>query len=86
VWGPAGAANAPGELIPIAYAGVAGTISFSARIPGVHIDGEPTLRGRSIVLHAGPFVDSPLPGMPNNYMACGVFEKLGPGLIERLNR
>ncbi len=86
VWGPADSANAPGELIPVAYAGIAGSISFSARIPGVHVDREPTLRGRSIVLHAGPFVDSPLAGMSNNYIACGVFEKLGPGLIERLTR
>ena len=86
VWGPPNSAGTPGDLIPIAYAGLAGSISFSARIPGVHVDREPTLRGRSIVLHAGPYVDSPLPGMPNNYIGCGVFEKLGPGLIERLNR
>jgi Cu/Zn superoxide dismutase len=86
VWGPPDAADAPGVLIPVAYAGVAGSISFSARISGVHVDREPTLRGRSIVLHAGPYVDSPLPGMPNNYIACGVFEKLGPGLVERLTR
>ena len=86
VWGPPNSASTPGELIPIAYAGIAGNISFSARIPGVHVDGQPTLRGRSVVLHAGPYVDSPLPNMPNNYIGCGVFEKLGPGLIERLNR
>ena len=66
--------------------GGGGSISFSARIPGVHVDREPTLRGRSIVLHAGPYVDSPLRACPNNYIACGVFEKLGPGLVERLTR
>lgn len=86
VWGPPDSAKAPAELIPVAYAGQEGSISFSARIPGVHIDREPTLRGRSIVLHAGPFVDSPLPGSPNNYVACGAFDNLGPGLLERLNR
>jgi len=73
-------------LIPVVYAGQDGTVSFSVRIPGVHIDQEPTLRGRSVVLHAGPFVDSPLPGSPNNYIACGAFENLGPSLIERLNQ
>mgnify|MGYP003694294969 CR=1 FL=1 len=68
----------PGTLIPVAYAGIAGSISFSARIPGVHVDREPTLRGRSVVLHAGPYVDSPLPGTClNNYIACGVFRKAG---------
>jgi Cu/Zn superoxide dismutase len=86
VWGPPDSKVAPGELIPVAYAGQEGGISFSARIPGVHIDSEPTLRGRSIVLHAGPFVDSPLPGLPNNYIACGVFENIGPGFFDRLGK
>jgi Cu/Zn superoxide dismutase len=81
VWGPEGSDKPPGELIPLAYAGQAGQISYSVRIPGVHIDREPSLRGRSIVLHEGSFVDSPLPNMPNNYIACGVFEKLPPGLF-----
>ena len=84
VWGPLDAANSPGELIPVAYAGQAGNISFSARIPGVYIDRQPSLRGHSIVLHVGPYVDTPLPGLPNNYIACGVFDNLGPGLMERL--
>jgi Cu/Zn superoxide dismutase len=86
VWAPPGTSGPPGELIPIAYAGQRGDISFSARIPGVHIDQEPTLRGRSVVLHAGPYVDSPLPGMRNNYIACGAFQNLGPSLIERLSK
>jgi len=86
VWGPPDSDKAPEELIPVAYAGQAGQISFSARIPGVHVDSTPTLRGRSIVLHAGPFVGSPLPGARNNYIACGVFENLGPGLIEQLTK
>ena len=86
LWGPPDSANTPGELIPIAYAGQRGEISFSARIPGVHVEGTPTLRGRSIVLHAGPYAESPLPGARNNFIACGVFEDLGPGLIEQLTR
>jgi Cu/Zn superoxide dismutase len=86
VWGPPNSANAPGELIPVAYAGQEGGISYSVRIPGVYIDREPSLRGHSIVLHEGPFVDSPVPGSRNNYVACGVFENLGPGLLERLGK
>ena len=81
VWGPPDSPDAPGKLIPVVYAGQDGTISFSVRIPGVHVDRQPSLRGHSIVLHEGPFVDSPLPGQPNNYIACGVFEKLRPGLF-----
>jgi Cu/Zn superoxide dismutase len=86
IWAPPDSTTAPGELIPVAYAGQEGGISFSAQIPGVHIDRQPSLRGRSVILHAGPFVDSPLPGSKNNYIACGAFDNLGPGLIERLSR
>jgi len=86
VWGPPDSATAPAELIPVVYVGMGSDVAFSARIPGVHIDRQPSLRGRSIVLHAGPFVDSPLPGSPNNYIACGVFDSLSPGLIEQLTR
>jgi Cu/Zn superoxide dismutase len=86
VWGPPDSAKPPAELIPVVYAGQEGGISFSARIPGIHIDSEPTLRGRSIVLHAGPFVDSPLFGAKNNYIACGVFDKIGPGFFERISK
>jgi len=86
VWGPSDSTVAPGELIPVIYAGMGGDVTFSARIPGVYIDRQPSLRGRSIVLHAGPFVDSPLPGSPNNYIACGSFQNLGPGLLETLTK
>ena len=86
VWGPADSATAPAELIPVVYVGMGSDVTFSARSPGVHIDRQPSLRGRSIVLHAGPFVDSPLPGSPNNYIACGAFDNLSPGLIEQLTR
>jgi Cu/Zn superoxide dismutase len=86
VWGPPDSATAPGELIPVIYVGMGGVVSFSTRIPGVYIDRQPSLRGRSIVLHEGPFVDSPLPGSSNNYIACGAFDNLAPGLLERLTR
>jgi len=86
VWGPPDSANAPSELIPVIYVGMGSDISFAARIPGVYIDRQPSLRGRSIVLHEGPFVDSPLPGSRNNYIACGVFDNIAPGLIEQLTR
>ncbi len=83
LWGPPNSTVPPGELIPEAYAGEAGQITFTARVPGVHIDREPSLRGHSVVLHQGPFVDSPLPGSPNNYVACGVFENLPPGFFSQ---
>ena len=86
VWGPQDSASPPGELIPVIYVGQGEIVSFSTRIPGVHVDREPSLRGRSVVLHAGPFVDSPLPGSSNNYIACGVFGDLAPGLLQRFGK
>jgi Cu/Zn superoxide dismutase len=84
VWAPPNSAGPPGELIPGIYVGQREMVSFSAWIPGVHVDREPSLRGRSIVLHRGNFVDSPLPGSSNNYIACGVFENLTPGFMQQL--
>jgi Cu/Zn superoxide dismutase len=86
VWGPPDSTRPPGELIPVIYVGQGDIVSFSAHIPGVHVDRQPSLRGRSVVLHAGPFVDSPLPGSPNNYIACGVFGDLTPGLLQGLTK
>ena len=86
VWGPPDSQVAPGELIPVVYVGMGETAQFSAHIPGVHVDRQPSLRGRSVVLHAGPFVDSPLPGSSNNYIACGVFGDLAPGLLQGLTK
>ncbi len=83
VWGPPNSSVPPGELIRLAYAGQEGSISFSVHVSGVHIDREPSLRGHSIVLHQGPFVDSPVPGLPNNYVACGVFEDLPRGFFSQ---
>ena len=84
VWAPPDSVRPAGELIPGLYVGQTEMISYAVRIPGVHIDREPSLRGRSIVLHRGNFVDSPLPGLPNNYIACGVFEDLTPGPLQRM--
>jgi Cu/Zn superoxide dismutase len=84
VWAPPGLAKPPGELIPAAYAGQRGEIYVSVFLPGVHIDREPSLRGRSVVLHRGEYVDSPLPGSSNNFMACGVFDNLQPSFLESI--
>ena len=84
VWAPPASAGLPGELIPGIYVGQRESVSYSVHIPGVHVDREPSLRGRSIVLHRGNFVDDPLPGSSNNYIACGVFENLTPGFLQRI--
>jgi len=82
VWGPANSAKLPGELIPTVYVGMAGVVNLSVHISGVHVDGEPSISRHSIVLHRGEFVDTPLPNLPNNYIACGVFENLQPSFLD----
>jgi len=82
VWGPANSAKLPGELMPTVYVGMAGVVNLSVHISGVHVDGEPSISRHSIVLHRGEFVDTPLPNLPNNYIACGVFENLQPSFLD----
>ena len=82
VWGPANSAKLPGELMPTVYVGMAGVVNLSVHVSGVHVDGEPSIRRHSIVLHRGEFADTPLPNLPNNYIACGVFENLGPSFLD----
>ena len=56
---------------------MAETISYAARIPGVHVDREPTsARPQHRAAREAISSTSPLPGSSNNYIACGVFENV----------
>jgi Cu/Zn superoxide dismutase len=74
-WAPPGAAKPAGDLMPGFLANNEGSESgYVAYVPGVHVDREPSLRGRSVVIHWGTSVNAAFPGQPNNRMACGVLE------------
>jgi Cu/Zn superoxide dismutase len=74
-WAPPGASKPAADFLPGFLANMdGGQYSYIVYVPGVHTDREPSLRGRSVVIHWGTSVDEAFPGQPNNRIACGVFE------------
>jgi Cu/Zn superoxide dismutase len=74
-WAPPGSAKPAADLLPGFLANNEGSQSaYVAYVPSLHIDREPSLLGRSVVIHWGTSVNEAFPGQPNNRLACGVFE------------
>lgn len=71
-WSPPGAKEPPGRLIPEIYSSSEGYAVFTARLRGVRMG---DLDKRSVLVHEGPATETPQPGVPNNVIACGVFER-----------
>jgi hypothetical protein len=44
------------------------------RVPGLHAKGVDGVAGRSVVLYAGPRITQARPDVPNQRIACGVFQ------------
>ena len=51
-----------------------GNAEASMHVAGVHTVGENGLAGRSVILYSGSTISDAKPGVPNNSVACGVFE------------
>jgi hypothetical protein len=47
---------------------------LSLRVPGLRAKGAAGVARHSVVVYAGPRVTDALPSVPNERMACGVFE------------
>lgn len=63
------------SLIPVLSANAdANHVETSVRVPAVHTKGANGVEGRSVVVFAGRKVTDAQPGVPNERMACGVFE------------
>jgi Cu/Zn superoxide dismutase len=75
-WAPPG--MNPATLIPTFLQRIDGSAEVEVHVSGVHTQGENGLAGRSIVLYAGDTIPEIKPGMPNNALACGVFEPVRP--------
>jgi Cu/Zn superoxide dismutase len=74
-WAPPGAAKPAADLLPGFLVNAEGnSYSYVVHVPGLHVDRDPSLRGRSVVIHWGTSVGEAFPGQPNNRIACGVFE------------
>lgn len=76
LWAPAG--KHPIDLIPVQHANSEDRVEASLRVAGLHALGVNGVAGRSIVVYAGPKVTEARPDVPNEAIACGVFEPAKP--------
>jgi Cu/Zn superoxide dismutase len=75
-WAPAG--KHPVDLIPVQHANSEDRVEASLRVAGLHALGANGVGGRSVVVYAGPKVTEARPDVPNEAIACGVFEPAKP--------
>ncbi|HEX6136962.1 MAG TPA: hypothetical protein VF059_04855 [Casimicrobiaceae bacterium] len=75
-WAPAG--KNPTELLPVQYATSENTTGIELRVAGLHSIGVDGVAGRSVVIYAGRNVTDARPDVPNERIACGVFEAVRP--------
>ena len=75
-WAPAG--KHPIDLIPVQHANSEDRVEASLRVAGLHALGVNGVAGRSVVVYAGPKVTEARPDVPNEAIACGVFEPTTP--------
>jgi len=75
-WAPAG--KHPIDLIPVQHANSEDRVEASLRVAGLHALGVNGVAGRSVVVYAGPKVTEARPDVPNEAIACGVFEPATP--------
>jgi len=72
-WATTGWTKPAEDLLPGFFANNEGNQNnYVAFIKGVTTDGPQSLRGKSVVIHAGSLIGQAFPGQPNNRMACGV--------------
>jgi Cu/Zn superoxide dismutase len=75
-WAPAG--RDPLTLIPIQYASGEDRVEASLRVSGLRAEGPNGVAGHSVVVYAGPDITPAKPDVPNQAIACGVFEPSQP--------
>jgi len=71
-WAPAG--RKPDELTPVEHVNTENRVELEFRVAGLHASGPNGVAGRSVVIHAGRRIDQARPDVPNERIACGVFE------------
>jgi Cu-Zn family superoxide dismutase len=75
-WAPAG--RKPDELTPVEHVNTENRVEVEFRVAGLHASGPNGVAGRSVVIHAGRRIDEARPDVPNERIACGVFEPARP--------
>jgi Cu/Zn superoxide dismutase len=77
-WAPAASGKPPKELVPILLSHADNNAQATVHLRGVHVGGPDGVLGRSIVVYAGSTVTDARPDVPNNRVACGVFQPTQP--------
>lgn len=75
-WAPPG--KRPQDLVPAQHANSEDRIETELHIAGLRTGGADGVAGRSVVLYAGRNVTDARPDVPNERIACGVFEPAQP--------
>jgi Cu/Zn superoxide dismutase len=71
-WAPTG--EDPRKFIPVQHVNTEDRVEESIRVPVLRAAGPNGVAGHSVVVYAGLHVTDARPGVPNERMACGVFE------------
>jgi Cu/Zn superoxide dismutase len=71
-WAPAG--RDPRTVVPIQRVNSEDRVEESIHVPALRASGANGVAGHSVVIYAGPRVTDARPDVPNERMACGVFE------------
>lgn len=71
-WAPPG--KDPRTLMPAQFVNSEDRVSATFRVPGVHATGANGVAGHSVVVYSGSRVMDARPDVPNERIACGVFE------------
>ena len=75
-WAPAG--RDARDIAPIFSTNADGTAEASVHVRGLHATGPEGVEGRSVVIYTGVRVTDAQPDVPNNRVACGIFEAVRP--------
>jgi Cu/Zn superoxide dismutase len=76
LWAPAGRDAA--QMIPTQYVNSEDRVGTTIRLSGVRATGPSGVAGHSVVVYAGPRITPAQPDVPNQAIACGVFEAAQP--------
>lgn len=77
-WAPPGSKKKPDDLISTLVADADGNAQASQQVPGLRATGIDGVAGHSVVVYAGSKVTGARPDVPNERIACGVFESVKP--------
>jgi Cu/Zn superoxide dismutase len=75
-WAPGG--KRPQDLVPAQRVNSEDRVEAEVRVAGLHSTGASGVAGRSVVIYSGANVTEARPDVPNERVACGVFEPVTP--------